>query len=158
MAWLDESEEKTRARYERWKGSHELTGAHAIAYVDMLEAKIEQLSTDSIDPENIHFVMSHPEAVARQMTRDTERIEALQAEVERLNRHRDELDATKYRLLKEIRTLDDQVEQLREAFELLCLAGEEADYVYPFDDWGERRQEAVKAASRVREWLTQEKP
>lgn len=32
-----------RERYERWKGAHELTGAHAIAYVESLEAEVARL-------------------------------------------------------------------------------------------------------------------
>lgn len=42
-----------------------------------------------------------------------------QAEVERLNRHRDELAADKHRLLLEIRGLDEEVERLREALQAM---------------------------------------
>lgn len=52
-------------------------------------AEVERLTAE-VDPENLHFVMSHPEAVARQMTRDATRIEELEREVAQLTAELDE--------------------------------------------------------------------
>jgi predicted RNase H-like nuclease (RuvC/YqgF family) len=63
--------------------------------------------------------MSHPEAVARQMTRDTERIKALEAEVERLEGERSGLRYTVKGLIAANRQMADRIENLEAKVERL---------------------------------------
>lgn len=87
---------------EIWAGNNtvtytSLTGTKSVTFQDGHWSAQEQpgwtkyiradfTSEAKIDNEDLHFVQSHPEAVARQMTKYRERIDELQEEIEKLHR------------------------------------------------------------------------